>query len=198
MTETTTTRKRNTRKTTKEEVITEPVVNQEEVIDTETVIEEVKVEEVEVKRELTDDTKIVIMNNTMGVYGYRNGNKAITLSEYGDTAKITFEELTTMYSSPKTKRHITDAFILILDQDAVDELGINKLYANILDDKGVDRLLADPSQLKEVLPKLPKGMQETVIIKARKGFKSTDAYTRLTDIRIVNIIEEVTGHNITE
>lgn len=183
---TTTTRKRAPRKTT-------TVKNTDEQVNIETKEEAVK--EV-VKRELTDDTKVTIMNNTMGVYGYRNGNKAISLSSYGDTAKLTFEEVQSMYAKASTKRDIQDAFIIILDEDVIEEMNLTKLYKNILQPVGVDELFKNPERLQEVLPEMPKIMQETVVIQARRRFQTEDIQQRLTDIRIVQVIENITGINI--
>ena len=183
--QTTTTRKRAPRKTTTVKNTDEQVI-----AETKEVVKEVT------KRELTDDTKVTIMNNTMGVYGYRNGNKAISLSSYGDTAKLTFEEVQSMYAKASTKRDIQDAFIIILDEDVIEEMNLTKLYKNILPPSGVDALFKNPERLQEVLPEMPKIMQETVIIQARRRFQTEDIQQRLTDIRIVQVIENVTGINI--
>lgn len=188
---TTTTRKRATR-TKAQPVETIETTNIEEVI-----VEQPKVE-APVKRELKDDTKILVMNNTMGVYGYRNGNRRLSLSEYGSTGKLPFEEIEIMYADPNTSRHIQDAFIIILDDDVVEELNLHTVYKNVLDPKGVNELFRNPERLQEVLPKMPKIMQETVVIQARRRFKSEDQFDRLTDIRIAQVITNELGIDILE
>lgn len=178
---------RNTRAKT-----VEKVENTVKVEDTTVVVETPK------KRELTDATKVSIMNNTMGVYGYRNGNVVLNLSEYGDTGKLTFEEIQRMYSNSTTKRHIQEAFVIILDEDVVEELNLKNIYQNVLQPKGVDELFRNVDRLQEVLPKMPKIMQETVVIQARRRFKSEDQFERLTDIRIAQVIENELGISILE
>lgn len=191
MTEQKTTRKRTTRATTKANTV-KPVETVEEIEVVEEVIEQPK------KRELKDDTKVLVMNNTMGVYGYRNGNRRLNLAEYGSTGKLPFEEIEIMYSSPMTSRHIQDAFIIILDDDVVEELNLGHLYKNILDPKGVDELFKNPNRLQEVLPKMPKIMQETVVIQARRRFNSEDSFEKLTDIRIAQVIKNELNIDILE
>lgn len=188
---TTTTRKRTTR-TKVQPVETIESTNNEEVI-----VEQPKVETPK-KRELTDSTKVSVMNNTMGVYGYRNGNVVLNLSEYGDTGKLSFEEIQRMYSNATTKRHIQDAFIIVLDDDVVEELNLHNVYKNVLQPNGVNELFRNPDRLQEVLPKMPKIMQETVVIQARRRFKSEDQFDRLTDIRIAQVITNELGIDILE
>lgn len=141
------------------------------------------------KRKLTADTEVEIMNNTTGLYGYigRSGF-ALDMSEYGDTLEMPFGELKRMKA--EQPRHLNDAFIVVLDQDAVKELRLEKIYEGIVNDVGLDNLLRDPQKLKTVIPKMPAAMKETVAAVARRKFRTEELY----DNRVKKVIEE--GLNI--
>ena len=191
MTETTkTTTTRKPRTATKAKVEVEQVETVQEVV------EEVKkpVTRQVAKTTLDESDLVTVMNNTTGRYMYksRDNRTTIELEEYGDTASITFGELKLMFSGQK--KHITEAFIIILDEDAVEGINYTKQYQNILDPEQVEELLTKPEVIKEVLPKMPKTMQEVVIYTAKRKFKNDE----LSDIRIVNAIRDASKINILE
>ncbi|WP_341323370.1 hypothetical protein NSQ62_07820 [Solibacillus sp. FSL H8-0523] len=143
---------------------------------------------------LTANNKITVMNNTTGRYGYigRSGY-SFELEEYGDTAQIPFGELQAMRSSSQ-KRHIEDAFIIILNEDAVAELNYTKLYESVLDKHSVEELFSNPQRLEETLPKMPVVMRETVISIAKQKYMNRTLF----DIRIIEIIEKCLDVKIIE
>lgn len=160
-------------------------------VDTPTV-EEVVQETVEAKepvvekRVLDNNTEITVMNNNTGRHLYKSKNGyQIDLEEYGDTQEVPFGELKTMYNS--AKRHLSDAFLIILDEDAVKALpGLSKQYERILAPHAVDELLKDPELIKELLPKMVQNMQAVVIATARNQFKNGE----LKDISVAKAIKE--------
>lgn len=158
-------------------------------------------EEVEVKiPEKKEDTKpekrtfdkyddVEIMNNTTGRYGYTSRSGfSLEMEEYGDTLSVPFGELKTMRSTQK--RHIEDAFIVILDEDAIKELKLEKLYESVLDNEGVEEVLHDSDRgherLGKMLPKMSKGMREVVAEIAIRKFNSGELY----DMRIKKVLED--------
>lgn len=144
------------------------------------------------KRQLKDNDKITVMNNTTGRYGYiGKSGYSFQLEEYGDTAEVPFSELRAM-SASKQKRHITDALIIILDEDAVRELNYTKLYENIFDAEGIEKLLAYPDKLRNTLPKMPKIMMETLITIAKQKYKDG----QLNNLSVINAIKNAVGVNI--
>lgn len=177
---------KNNPKTTIEKVV--EAENIEPIVDD---VVEVKLVE---KQPLSDTDKVTVMNNCMGRYGYRgNSGYAFQLEEYGDTANIPFGELRAM-SASKHKTHITNAYIVILNEDAVEELNYTKLYENILDSNGVEKILSHPDKIKETLVKMPKNMRETVVSIAKKKLQNGE----LTDLRVVNAIKESVNVDIME
>ena len=146
------------------------------------------------KAPLTPNDKITVMNNTTGRYGYigRSGY-SFELEEYGDTAQIPFGELQAMRSSSQ-KRHIEDAFIIILDDDAVAELNYTKLYENVLDKGSIDELFSNPHRLEETLTKMPAVMRETITFIAKQKYMNRTLF----DIRIIETIEKCLDVKIIE
>lgn len=145
-----------------------------------------KVEVKPEKRAFNADDKVEIMNNTTGKYKYtsKRSGFALEMEDYGDTEDITFGELRTMSSTQK--RHISDAFIVILDEEVVKELGYEKLYMNVFNYEGVEELFNDPDKLNEVLPKMPVTMRETLGTIAIRKFKNNELF----DLRVKSVIEK--------
>ena len=162
--------------------------------------EEVKVEETKTKEEpkkatakeskakvkLDKEDKISVMNNTTGRYGYigRSGY-SFELEEYGDITDIPFGELQAMRAGSQ-KTHLENAYIIILDEDAVEELNYSKLYENVLDSEGVEELLKDGDRLDKVIDKMPIAMKETVVSIAKKKFDNDE----LRDLFVIKTIEK--------
>lgn len=140
---------------------------------------------VKAKVKLSKDDKVEVMNNTTGRYGYigRSGY-SFELEEYGDTTDVPFGELQAMRSGSQ-KRHLEDAFIVILDEDAVAELNYTKLYENILDSQGLELILTDIEVLENILPKMPLVMRETFITIAKRKFNEDDI-----SLKVVRVIEK--------
>lgn len=149
---------------------------------------EAKVEKtpVKAKAQLSKDDKIPVMNNTTGRYGYsgRSGY-SFELEEYGDITDIPFGELQAMRSGSQ-KRHLEDAFIIILDEDAVVELNYTKLYESVLDESGVEELLTDAKKLENVITKMPLVMRETVVSIAKKKYKDGSLF----NLHVIKAIEK--------
>lgn len=194
MTEQKTTRARSTRAKTKVE--TAPVEQVDTQVVDQTTEEKTKPTKIEAttKQSIKESDKIAVMNNTTGRYGYigRSGY-SFELEEYGDIAYVPFSELREMLAS-RQKVHVTSAFIVILDTDAIEELNLQKLYETILDDNGVENLLTQPHKVKDILPKMPKIMRETVISIARRKFKSRE----LTNLAIADAIKDSVKIDIME
>lgn len=179
---------RTPRKTTPKKEVVEKIVSEEKVevdVQQETVIEAIQTVAKAEKRQFSKNDDVEIMNNTTGRYGYigRSGF-SIEMNEYGDTLEIPFGELKAMKG--EQKRHIEEAFIVILDEDAIKELRLEKLYENILDLDGVEEILQDHEKLDKILNKMPSTMRETIGSIAVRKFKSGELY----DKRVQKVIED--------
>lgn len=147
---------------------------------------ETKAKEEKKKVKLSKDDKVPVMNNTTGRYGYvgRSGY-SFELEEYGDVTDVPFGELQAMRSGSQ-KRHLEDAFIIILDEDAVEELNYSKLYESVLDENGVDELLADSERLEKAISNMPVVMRETVVTIAKRKYENRE----LRDLFVIEAIEK--------
>ena len=142
------------------------------------VTEKVKVEKESVveKRQIQDTDRILVMNNTTGIYGYYGTNGySFDLESYGQTITIPFAELRTM-ASGQHRKHLTEAWLVILDEDVIEEL------------------LKKPDVIKEVFPNMTKAMKTTFVTRARQLIK----HEQLTDFRVIRAVEELSKVNITE
>lgn len=184
-------KKTNTRKT-KDKVAPKKPVDTIVEVETEALAtaepKETKVEKPvgKAKVKLSKDDKVTVMNNTTGRYGYAGkSGYSFELEEYGDTTEVPFGELQSMRSGSQ-KRHLEDAFIIILDADAVEELNYSKLYENVLDENGVEELLGDVKRLEKVIVKMPLVMRETVVSIAKRKWNDRTLF----DIRVIEAIEK--------
>lgn len=153
--------------------------------------EKVKLEPKKEKKKLDKDDYVEIMNNTSGKYGYigRSGF-SVTMSEYGDVVEVPFGELRRMKAEQPT--HINNAYIIILDDEAVEQLYLGNLYHNIFTRDEVESLLQNPDKLKVALEKMPNNMRETVGSIAIQRLKSGQIY----DMRVKKVVEEGLGVTI--
>ena len=154
-------------------------------------VDEVKPEPKKEKKKLDKDDYVEIMNNTSGKYGYigRSGF-SVSMSEYGDVVEIPFGELRRMKAENPT--HINNAYIIILDDDAVEQLYLGNLYHNIFTRDEVEVLLQNPDKLEVALKTMPINMRETVGSIAIQRLKDGQIY----DMRIKKVVEEGLGVTI--
>ena len=151
---------------------------------------EVKVE----KRILKETDEVTVMNNTTGRYGYRSPNGFVfDLDKYGQTIDVPLKELRVM-ASGKSRTHLTSAWIIILDEDAVKALNLTNLYNHIYTEEQVFELLKKPEHLPDVFVKMPEAMQLTVLQTAKRLVNSG----KLRDLRVVQIIKDLVDVDILE
>lgn len=95
----------------------------------------------------------------------RTGER-IFWEDYGAVQDITMGELRNLYASSPS--FITNVRFVIDDEEAVEALGLVKLYEDIFDIGDLDDFFnKDYRELEEILPKLPKGLKDSVATKAR-------------------------------
>lgn len=103
----------------------------------------------------------------------------------GDEEYIEFGELMTMKaSSPK---FLKSPFLIVDDEDAVEKLGLTKMYEenSMVDD--LDGFFALPlSEMEEKIEKFPKGFRDVITSTANQKIKSGELY----DIRKIRFLED--------
>lgn len=139
-------------------------------------------------RRIERNEMVQIMNSTTGSVSYTSPISGVTIymTDYGQTDEIEYGELVRMNNQhPKYLQH---PFFIILDEDAVNQLGLSKLYTSILTPDELDRFLKLPSsKMKTVLEKMPYGMKKLVSGKALNGI-ANGTFDSVSKIRV---IEEV-------
>jgi len=172
-----------------EEAVTETV----ETVETGTGVEDGTPSE-PAERVLKDTDKVTVMNNTTGRYGYDGKNGySIDFDEYGDTFDIPLGELKQIMAS-KHKKHLKEAWIIVLDEEAVEALNLTREYKYVYTEEQVEGLLATPHKIEEVFPKMSSAMQMVIISTAKRKVANGE----MNDLRVVTAIKNVAGIDILE
>lgn len=127
-------------------------------------------------RSLVDGRLIYISNRTRAKFIWDG---------FGTTQYVEMGELLDMRgSSPKFLQEVS---FVVEDEEAVDMLGLTKLYEDIDEIYSLEELLQHPhTDLKEILPNLPKSIKDSVGTTARKMIKDGS----LDSISAIDAIEK--------
>jgi hypothetical protein len=131
--------------------------------------------------------QIPIMNITSGqlVYASRKTGAEWNFTDYGDIEYMEFQELLTMRSSQRT--FFDEPFILVMHDDAVEHLGLTKMYENIKNPQQIDEIFKmSQVEFQEVLEKSPKGIKHLIIARAKKLYERGE----LDSVKKINFINE--------
>lgn len=119
--------------------------------------------------EIDRNRQIPVMNITAFslVYSSPRTGAEWNWSSYGDIEYMEMQELLTMRSSQR--RFLDEPFILIMDEDAVSYLGLEKAYDNLIDPSNIDKVFKmNMNDFKEVIEKAPKGIQILIVNRAKQ------------------------------
>jgi phage pi2 protein 07 len=139
------------------------------------------------KREIDRFEQIPVMNVTNGklVYTSRKTGAEWIFSQYGDIEYMEFQELLTMRSSQR--RFFDEPFILVMDDDAVEYLGLTKMYANIKNPQHIDDVFKLPqTEFEEVVEKSPKGIKHLIVSRAKELYEKGE----LESIKKINYLNK--------
>lgn len=137
--------------------------------------EEVKVEQP--KRKIDGNTPVTVMNNTTGFVSFVNKRtQAEWLIEgYGNFDEMLVSDLMNMRSSSPAL--LNEGYLIILDDDVVEHLRLQKVYKNILKPEDIDTFFKQNDvKMREILAKCPRGMKELLFDKAKEMVKSNHPY----------------------
>lgn len=139
------------------------------------------------KRKLQRSDLIPVMNYTSGllVYESRDG-RGWRFENYGDTDEMELGELITMKNSQS--RILNEPWLLILDDEAVEYLGLTRLYEKVIKPEDMQQLFNLPEdKLEEVLMKAPLSVKQLVADKAKEMVENK----QLTNLITIQAIERV-------
>ena len=102
-----------------------------------------------------------------------------------DEEYLDFGELITMKASQPA--FLTRPLIIVEDDDAVENLGLAKVYENIINPDDLDKFFnMSLNKMETVLEKSPKGIKKLIISKAREMIENNQLY----DIRKIQLLEK--------
>lgn len=116
------------------------------------------------KVEMDRYEQIPVMNVTRHslIYVSKKTGAEWEWSQFGDVEYIELQELISMRSGQKAFLH--EPFLIILDGNAVNYLGLTKMYDKLVDLDNLDAVLKmNQESFQEVLDNSPKGIRHTII-----------------------------------
>jgi hypothetical protein len=138
------------------------------------------------KQEVTLNDRIPVVNFTNGTLFYRSkkSGRVWDLVGFGAKDYMEMDELIAMRSSnPKL---LTNPSLIILDDEAVNHLGLTELYKNIRMPDEIDKLFDMKfDEFVAVLSKSPVGMKQLIVNRAKVLIESGELDSR----RIIKAIE---------
>ena len=166
------TRKTTTRKTTPKTTPT-PV----ETVEVE-VQEEVKVEapkpvarakkRLEINRDELIECRSAVSNL---IYVSKRTSEKFEWAEYGDVNYITLGELITMKSTQP--RMLKEGWLIVDDEDAIEQLGLAKMYGNLFEVNDIDEFFdLDEQEMTRILTNMPRGFKNSLGNFARERLES--------------------------
>lgn len=187
---------RPTKASTVEETVTQTTEQtEEEVVEMTTVVEPKTTKKTAApkqQRVLEPTTLIMCMNNTVGGLTYRSvyGGKGFRVEGYGKQLRLQLQDLENLYNEQPT--FITEGWIYILDQDAVESMYLTDLYENLVSPKDVDRFINLPEdEIREKLENAPLSMKTTIFKVIQDRIKKGDQ--QVSHISRIRFFEDVLG-----
>lgn len=125
------------------------------------------------KRQIDGNTPVLVMNNTTGFVSFVNKRTQaeFLIEGYGVFEEMLVSDLINMRSSaPNLLNH---GYLLILDDDVVGYLRLQKVYENILKPEDIDHFFKQNDvKMRNILDKCPRGMKELLFDKAKEMVQS--------------------------
>lgn len=121
--------------------------------------------------ELDRNLLIPVMNNTTGtlIYISKKTGAEWKMQGYGAVDEMELGELITMKSAhPK---FLNQPWLIILDDEVVEYLGLTKLYENVLKPEELDEFFDLPiDEMESIMKKAPMGMKQLIASKAKQMY----------------------------
>ena len=105
------------------------------------------------------------------VYISKRTSEKFEWADYGDVQYISMGELITMKSTQP--RMLKEGWIIVDDEDAIEQLGLAKMYGNLFEIDDIDEFfeLSD-TEMKRILTNMPRGFKNTLATFAREKIQS--------------------------
>lgn len=143
------------------------------------------------KINLSDEVEVVNFTNSNFFYRSPRSGRVYDFAKFGSTDLMSVDELRTMLSA--YPGFLRAPWLLILDADVVDYLGLTSLYENIRMPRQIDQLFEMSAQeLAPILRALPKGMYPLVASRAREKLASG----KLDSMGVIKLLQETLGTDL--
>lgn len=132
------------------------------------------------------DEQVEVMNITNGnlVYQSTKTGMEVLFEDFGDKEWLEVGELLTMRSSQR--KFLNEPWILIMDEEVVNYLGLDKLYDKMIDPEKIDSVFKMPvPKFKEVIEDAPRGIAELIVSRARQKIED-GSLDSVSKIRVLN------------
>jgi hypothetical protein len=139
------------------------------------------------KPSLDKNELIPVMNITNGtlVYTSRKTGLSVKFEKYGDVEYLEVGELLTMRSGQR--RFLDEPWILIMDDEVVEYLGLDKMYRKLVSPQNIDQIFEfDVDTFKEIVDNAPIGYAQLIISRAKAKLKDGS----LDSLAKIKILEE--------
>lgn len=113
--------------------------------------------------------QIPVMNCTNGklIYISKKTGAEFVWTDYGDVEYLEMQELISMRSG--SKDFLSFPYIIVLDDNAVNYLGLTKMYENLTNLENIEDIFElRINDFKEIVDNAPKGLIHTIVTKARQ------------------------------
>lgn len=150
---------------------------------------EMKSEEVKPvrKREIDRFEPIPVMSVTKGglIYISKKTGAEWNWGDFGDVEYLEFQELQTMRSGQK--KFLDEPHIIVLDDDAVNYLGLTKMYEGLIDVNTLGSVVKlNQSDFEDIIEKSPKGIRHTIISILKDKVENDDEDVSIKKINYIN------------
>lgn len=138
------------------------------------------------KKQIDRNQMVPIMNITSGtlIYESRKTGTSLELSEYGDIEYIDYQELITMKAAHR--RFFDEPFILVMDDDVVEALGLTKMYSTMKNPDQIDTVFdLTQREFENIVEKSPKGIKHLIASRAKVLYE-TDQLDSVKKINYLN------------
>ena len=144
------------------------------------------------KQTFNDTDEIAIMCGASGAFKHTSRDGRVwKFTQFGQLDKMPYKEL--MLIRNIVPKVFTNGYIVVLNKEVQNVLGLTELYKNILTPENLEEVFKkDVVELESFIDALPDGMKVTFVSKARDMYNSRQLY----DIRIVEMIERKFGFSL--
>lgn len=153
----------------------------------EVIIEKTESKPVKKKQQIDRDLMVACRNVTDGLLVYiskKSGLETVWMN-HGDEEFIDVGELLTMKASQPS--FLSEPWLVVDDEDVAEYLGLKHLYAKLVDIEDLDGFFEkDIYEMEDTLEKIPKGIKESIAIRARKKIEDNTLY----DTRKIRLLED--------